>query len=217
MKNKKTFRWISTLLILWIAVTQLISILHPNQANGIPVPVRGTPVRVDTYVNFNNIPISQIVDDGTYLYLLVDSHRGYVQVYDLNGQYQYMLCFGKQAAGGAFSIASKDGYFYVEDNRHNIYEFQLGEFLRFAEDEEASKEFSHISFNEKSNRFRLRFGSVWRTDLSQPICVIKRPFYSFIYQYNLDGIVLILGVILLVITQTVGKKSKTVEEPLGEN
>lgn len=213
MSNTKSFRWISTLLILWIVVTQLLSNSHPDPAENLPQPTRGNPVIVDTYINFSNKPIAQITDDGAYLYLLVDSHRGYVQVYDLNGQYQHMLCFGKQALNGAFSIASKDGYFYVKDNRHNVYIFRSSEFLEFVEQETASNTLSHISFHERSTRYQLRFGSVWQTDLSQPVCVVKRPFYSLIYQYSLDKILIILGVILLVITQTAGKsKNRTPEE-----
>lgn len=205
MRDIKATNWIAIILVVWVLVTQLINILSPNQIKH-PIPSYGKPILIDAYIDFNNKPIAQIVDDGTYMYILVDSHRGYVQVYDMNGQYRHTLSIARQAINGAFSIASKDGYFYVRDNGYNIYVFQLGQFLEFVEDEDTSEKLGYISFNERSNRFKLRLGSVWRTDISKPICVVERPLYSLIYQYSLDKIFVILGVILLIITQIKTKK-----------
>ena len=210
-KNIKLSNCILVLLIICILVTLLIDILHPNQTTKLPQPSYGKPVLIDTYVSFHNKPISQIVDDGTYLYVLSDSHNGYVQVYDMNGHYQKTISLLRQSISGAFSMASQDGVLYIRDDNHNIYKFQHGEFLEFVEDENGSESLKHILFNEKSNRFKLRFGSIWRMDTPTPICVVKRPFYSFIYQYSLDTVLIVLGVILLLITNRKDKK-KSVED-----
>ena len=201
MRSLKIFNGIAIVLVVWFLTTQLINILISNQTVSLPQPAYGKPILNNICINFNNKPISQIVDDGTYMYILVDSHRGYVQVYDMDGQYRYMISCVRQGINGSFSIASKDGCFYIRDNKYNIYVFQFGRFQEFVEDKDTSEKLGYIPFNEKSKCFELRFGSVWRTDLSMPICVLKRPFYSFVYQYSIDKISLILGVILLTITQ----------------
>lgn len=210
-KNIKLSNCILVLLIICILVTLLIDILHPNQTTKLPQPSYGKPVLIDTYVSFHNKPISQIVDDGTYMYVLADSHNGYVQVYDLNGQYQKTISLQRQSISGAFSIACQDGILYIRDDNHNIYTFEYGDFLEFVEDENGSESLKHILFNEKSNRFKLRFESIWRMDTPTPTCVVKRPFYSFIYQYSLDTIFIILGSILLTIAKY-KEKQGTAEE-----
>ncbi len=210
-KNIKLSNCILVFLIVFILVTRLISILHPNHNAKLPQPSYGKPVLIDTYVNFNNKPISQILDDGTYMYVLADSHNGYVQVYDLNGQYQKTISLQRQSISGAFSIACQDGILYIRDDNHNIYKFEYGKFLEFVEDENVSGKLNHIQFNGKSNRFKLRFGSIWRMDMPTPTCVVKRPLYSIIFQYSLDTVLIILGTILLMI---MNRKDK--QKPVNE-
>lgn len=208
-KNIKLSYCILVLLIICILVTQLINILHPNYKDKLPQPSYGKPVLIETYLNFNNKPISQLVDDGTYMYVLADRHNGYVQVYDLNGQYQKTISLQRQSISGAFSIACQDGILYIRDDNHNIYTFEHCDFLEFVEDEDVSGKLNHIHFDGKSNRFKVRFGSIWRMDTPTPICLVKRPFYSIIYQYSLDTIFIILGTILLSIVKYKEKQRPT--------
>lgn len=208
-KNIKLSNCILVLLIICILVTQLINILHPNHKGKLPQPSYGKPVLIETYLNFNNKPISQIVDDGTYMYVLADRHNGYVQVYDLNGQYQKTISLQRQSISGAFSIACKDGILYIRDDNHNFYTFEHGDYLEFIEDENVSGKLNHIQFDGKSNRFKVRFGSIWRMDPPTPICLVKRPFYSIIYQYSLDTLFIILGTILLSIVKYKEKQRPT--------
>lgn len=210
-KNIKLSNCLLGLLIICIFVTELINILHPNYKDKLPQPSYGKPVLIETYLNFNNKPISQIVDDGTYMYVLADSHNGYVQVYDLNGQYQKTISLQRQSISGAFSIACQDGILYIRDDNHNFYTFEHGDYLEFVEDENISGRLKHILFDGNSNHFKVRFGSIWRMDTPTPICVVKRPFYSFIYQYSLDTVLIVLGVILLLITNRKDSK-KSVED-----
>ena len=205
-KNIKLSNCILVLLIICILVTQLINILHANHKGKLPQPSYGKPVLIETYLNFNNKPISQIVDDGSYMYVLADSHNGYVQVYDLNGQYHKTISLQRQSISGAFSIACQDGILYIRDDNHNIYTFEHGDYLEFIEDENVSGKLNHIQFDGKSNRFMVRFGSIWRMDTPTPICLVKRPFYSIIYQYSLDTVLIVLGVILLLITNRKDRK-----------
>lgn len=205
-KNIKLSNCLLGLLIICILVTQLINILHPDHKGKLPQPSYGKPVLIESYLNFNNKPISQIVDDGTYMYVLADRHNGYVQVYDLNGQYQKTISIQRQSISGAFSIAFQDGILYIRDDNHNIYTFEHCDFLEFVEDEDVSGKLNHIQFDGKSNRFKVRFGSIWRMNPPTPICLVKRPFYSIIYQYSLDTVLIVLGVILLLITNRKDRK-----------
>ena len=93
-KNIKLSNCLLGLLIICIFVTELINILHPNYKDKLPQPSYGKPVLIETYLNFNNKPISQIVDDGTYMYVLADRHNGYVE--------------GRQLCGASRCVLSRD-------------------------------------------------------------------------------------------------------------
>ena len=111
-KNIKLSNCLLGLLIICIFVTELINILHPNYKDKLPQPSYGKPVLIETYLNFNNKPISQIVDDGTYMYVLADSHNGYVQVYDLNGQYQKTISLPTIHFRGIFNCMPRRDFVY---------------------------------------------------------------------------------------------------------
>lgn len=208
MKSLKVSGWIAIVFAIYVLAAQYINILNYSRTSQYSQPSYGKSVVIDSYVKFNNKPIAQIVDDGKNIYILADSHNGYVQVYNTSGDYRFTLSFARQGLNGAFSIACKDDYLYVRDNGHNIYIFQSDQFVDYLEDEESLKTLSHISFKENSHRFKLRFGSVWCVETSKPYCVVERPVYSLVYQYSLDKILIIFGVILLVAVSH-KKKPKT--------
>lgn len=199
------------LILLLVAFISIMLLIRNNmQENSLPEKQYGIPVVIESYLRFDDTRITQILDDGNRMYVLVDSYRGYIQVFDLNGEYQYTLSF-YHTLNGSFDMSINDNALYVRDSKHNIYVFHDGEFFAFIPKGDADLVFDGQDFNASSKRYEIRMGSVWRIDLEKPICVIQRSLHSFLYQYHLDWLFkfLFLGVVcILTVIKSPSKKSE---------
>lgn len=130
-----------------------------------------------------NDSIDQIISDDRYVYVLYGGNSGNVQVFGMDGSYQYSAYFYGHL-NGAFSIAVENGVLYVKDCQHNLYQLRNGEFISFTERTEAEELRKQIDFSQQSDHFRVKLGSVYRIDGDQE-AFIKRPFVSALQQ---DGV-----------------------------
>lgn len=148
-----------------------------------PARLYGVPTITSSYSVLENCSIDQIVEDDQFIYVLYGNHDGNVQVFDLNGNYQYSAYFYCHL-NGAFSIAAQNNMLYVRDEHRNIYILGNGKFYSFVEEEDAADLLSSIDFNETSENYEVRFGSIWIVNDKVEKCIIKRPFHSALYQNN---------------------------------
>ena len=165
------------LLILCLAV--LFGGSYFNYCNTVPkaFPERqyAMPV-VSTEFPRLNISIEQVLQDDRYIYVLLHHSNGVVQVYDLEGDYQFSLFFYCHGHGG-FSLALADNTLYVQDMRENVYVLKNGEFQCFVEAVDARSVFSELDFKSRdtSSDFEIRSSSVWRISGEEAVCVVGEP------------------------------------------
>jgi hypothetical protein len=117
--------------------------------------------------------ISQIVEAGENLYILPNDHNGFIQVYDLNGNYRHSLFF-TESMNGAFTMAYENGMFYVQDQTGNVYVFQEGEFKEYVKREKAQERFADIAFVWQSSTpgYELLGSDLWRVSEAKEVLVI---------------------------------------------
>lgn len=117
--------------------------------------------------------ISQIVEAGERLYVLPDEHDGFIQEYDLAGNYRQSLFF-TESMNGAFIMAYENGIFYVQDQTGNVYVFLDGVFQEYVKRETAMTRFAHIGFvwRGSSREYQFRGKDLWRIAGGQETLVI---------------------------------------------
>ena len=173
----------------------------------LPEKEYGIPKIITEFIKFDEKPITHIVDDGEYVYALVDSHDGYIQVYDFEGNYQKTISFYNSSISGAFSISVVSNTLYVEDCNHNIYIFESGYFQEFVPYIKVTEQIEKITRSEYSGSFRLRHGSIWRFDLQNPVCIVHRSAYAIYHQYHIND--LILWIFLIITAVVIIPRLKT--------
>lgn len=186
-----------TIICLWISVILTNGMIAFLQEE-LPKKTYGPPQIITEYVSFNHKPIEQIVDDGQYMYVLADNHNGYIQVYTLDGEYQHTLSFYRPSINGTFNMVVDSDMLYVFDMHKNLYVFKQGDFISYIKNTEASQPSIETNFNNASDRYEIRFGSIWRVDQEKPECVVNRSVQGFISQYYINWIIIIIGGALLV-------------------
>ena len=188
------------IIIMCILVALLVMVLIPTSLSTwkLPQKVYGKPQVIYDEVVFNKTRIEQVLDDGIYMYVLADDHQGYIQIYDLNGQY-HATWFFYDSINGTFSMAVEDEMLYVKDGKRNVYIFSNGQFQQFLPESETSLLLAEMKFNNASVRYKIRFGSIWRVDLQKPVCVVQRGIQGCIYQYYLDFVFIALICIVIMI------------------
>ena len=120
----------------------------------------------------------QIVDDGRFIYILVDDHKGVVQVYNTNGTYQNSIAFYSHL-NGAFRIAVFEETFYVCDKQGSLYLFQNGNFVEFLSYMKAEAFRKSVDFEQNSSKYCIEKGSVWEKIRDGNVCIIERPIFFF--------------------------------------
>jgi hypothetical protein len=160
-----------------------------------PTATCGAPVVYKEDLNVDNIRIDGIFEYDSALYLL-DQQRGYIRVFDLSGNYVYTLLF-YDYLNGVFQMATQDDRLYVQDPHGDLYVFVGGEFTQFMKHAEAKNICQSLNFEQRSENYEIRFGSVWRSSEFGEQCVIKRPVTSMLYQGNISIIVTIVIVLVI--------------------
>lgn len=160
----------------------------------VPAAIWGTPVRFEQDTAMPYSGIEQVVADSEYLYILYSSNLGVVQVYNLNGDYQYSWKLYKHM-NGSFFMAVQNDVLYIRDYHADIYVFSHGEFVSFLHDEEANAVKNAIPFSqfeENTPGYYIRNGSVWHSNNGIRQCVIERPLISVLFQNNFYFVLVVI-------------------------
>ena len=85
-----------------VAIAAFLLFVFLNLSSGEKMPKAGwgVPVLEESYVDLTDKRIDQIVSYGDTVYILFDSHHGFVHVYSSSGDYLYTLRFNDSAKGG---------------------------------------------------------------------------------------------------------------------
>lgn len=165
--------WIVLICIIALVVAILSDRTYKTRAPS-PVVTLGTPVISSEYPFVGN-EISQVVDDGTRIYVLCGDHDGIVQVYDMEGKYLNTMFFYDHMNGG-FEIAADGSMFYVHDSQGNIYVFSNGDLATFVTYQENSEYLGFFSVRgfSPSQAYYEENGAIWRKDGGEAVCVIPQ-------------------------------------------
>lgn len=145
-----------------------------NHAVDPPDAVYGLPTYYLNESELSKHLIQQIVDDGKNIYLLLDDHKGIVQVYDTDGKYQKSIVFHSNL-NGAFKLAVSNGMFFVCDQSSNLYQFQDGNFISFFPYTSGEALRKSLDFESNSLNYYIQSGSVWRYSPDGETCIIQHP------------------------------------------
>ena len=170
----------------------------------------GFPEISETYSPMISCSIDQIVEDDRYIYVLFGEHKGNVQVFDLDGVYQYTAYFYTHM-NGAFRLAVDNHALYVRDEHHNVYILQNGAFVSFVAKENAADFLEMLNFDASSENYEVRLGSIWKVNGEEKECVVERPLIAILYQNDFMffakiAIIAIFGIIFR------GRKRKNYEK-----
>lgn len=190
--RKKTFFVASVLLACWLILSIISAGKGYVEQSKLPEKVYGKPTIIAEHIEFESSPVSQIVDDGTHLFIMVDSHRGYIQVYDLLGNYQETISLYEPFLNGVFNMATDSDMLYVRDPEGNVYAFCSGEFIEFVSQDNVPIWIKEMNYKDDSEHYRIRFGSIWRIDEHEQTCVVQRSLKAIIYQYNLNWLITVI-------------------------
>ena len=193
MKSRDRNRVIIIVLILLISIHVISLALDDGEYP--TAKICGKPVIWAEYHDFSKFSIDQILSDDEYIYVLYGEHEGFLQVFDLQGVYQYSASFYKHL-NGAFSMALEAGTLYVRDCVHNLYIIQDGKFQDFREREEASSLLEKLNFGLQSRTYRVRLGSIWRISGAEEYCIIRRPVQATLYQ---NDVMFFLGIAIVLL------------------
>ena len=142
--------------------------------------------------------ITQIVSDESSVFVLYGRY-GAVQEFDINGTYKRTYAVYCHP-NGRIRVATNNGKLLVRDKVDNIYVFSEGVLLDFVSSDQADPIINTIDFNEFSDAFEVRFGSIYyRTVDHNPHCVIGRPAWLMVYQKNILVYAQFLLILLLCI------------------
>lgn len=171
------------LLLVWAGLSIITALPGFVRELNLPEKKRGLPAIITEYYSFDSLRISQIVDDGTYLYVLHDS-GGYVQMFDLNGNYKQTISLFNPSTKGVFDMAVDSGKLYVRDPAQNIYVFVSGDFVEFISNSEEQKEVPE-EYGQNSDQYIIRHGSIWKVNEQEEKCIVRRSLIAIANQYHL--------------------------------
>lgn len=105
----------------------------------------GIPVITTEYSDYTKLSIDQILDGNDNIYVLLDEHRGIVQVFDLGGEFQYTASFYLTVSigigvGRNLFVCASDGLSIAFDIAGNI---------------EVQRSYSSLNCNVESWKLRL--------------------------------------------------------------
>lgn len=131
------------------------------------------PVSSNEFEDRRFTDISQIVEAGDNLYILPNDHNGFIQVYDLKGNYRHSLFF-TESMNGAFVMACENEAFYVQNQTGDVFVFQEGEFQEYVKRESAKERFAHIGFVWQGSTpgYVIRGNDLWRVSDGEEVLLI---------------------------------------------
>ena len=159
-----------------------------------PVRFASKPVFSTDYAGKRANTVSQIIESGNYLYILPDDTKGFVQAYDLCGNYQHTLFFLEES-NGVFTMAAEGNLFYVQNQSGDVYVFREGIFLEYVERKIAKDRFAYIGFvwQGSSPNYRIRGTDLYRIAGDKAELVI-----ADIVRFNAQSATIILGTLVFI-------------------
>lgn len=181
--------------LFFVALGILVLFVTAKDSSAYPKASQGKPVvyvqqRIDKLHG-----CAQVADDGKNIYLLINDHKGLVQVYDTLGNYEKSIVLYSHT-NGAFKLAEQKGMIYICDKEGSLYLFKQGSFVEYIVYSEAAQLRKSIDFENYSSSYYQKNGSIWRTVEEQPICVIQGELSPELHLGN--PIIMLTGVILAV-------------------
>lgn len=165
-----------------------------------PKPYYATPAVSDEYPELE-MDANSVVEAGEYLYVLLNSREGIVQVYDLSGTYRQTLFFDCHN-NGCFFLAASGETVYVRDKIGNVYVLNNGQFDRFLKKSDLSELPEGLDFHAatSSEGYEIRKNAVWRITAEGEECIIPAPTPSIrtIIRSVLLGCIFLIGIVLSV-------------------
>lgn len=126
--------------------------------------------------------VTQVLHDDNNIYLMY-GNIGVVQVFDLNGSYEYSIGIYKPRKHSSW-LAIQDGYLYIQVNAGNLYAFQNGELQYYLSWDEAKELSESIDFADNSEIYDVRFNSIWRLEGVDSFPIVIRPFWMGFFQIS---------------------------------
>ena len=159
-----------------------------------PVRFATRPVYSTEFGDRKPYAVDQIVEAGEYLYVLPVDTAGFVQVYDLKGNYQHSLFFLEERHG-AFMMVYEDGLLYVQDESGDVFVFRDGEFQEYVQRKHAKDRFAHIEFvwQESTPGYVLRGTDLWRVSADREELVMA-DFVRFDASFAVQCITAIVSI-----------------------
>ena len=144
-----------------------------------PVRFSNRPVFSTEFEDRKPYAFDQIIESGEYLYVLPVNNNGFIQVYDLMGNYQHSLFFLKESKG-AFTMAADGDTFYVENQSGDVFVFRNGKFLEYVQRKQAKDRFDHIEFVWQGSTpgYVIRGTDLWRVSENREE-LVKVDFVRF--------------------------------------
>lgn len=138
-----------------------------------PVRFSNRPVFSTEFGDKKPYTVDQITEAGDYLYVLPSAYDGFIQVYDLSGNYQHTLFF-QEEPNGAFMMAAEGDTFYVQDESGDLFVFRNGEFQEYVKRKIAKDRYAHIGFVWQSSTpgYVIRGTDLWRVSADKEELVI---------------------------------------------
>lgn len=142
-----------------------------------------------------NSSITQVVEYKDYIFL-VYGYESIVQVYSLEGIYQYALSVYNYSNGRA-EIAIDNDVLYLCDKHRNMYAFRGKAFIEFIDKTHSDDLHDMLHFGRNSPHYAIKAGSVWYTNGEHSHCVVKKSAWQVFYQNNLLELLLLFLLILV--------------------
>ena len=174
-------------------ILKLIGNLGQRKLNAREV---GSPIVSTQDCGFISSSITQILTDEANIYL-VYGYRSIVQVYSLDGTYQYTLAVYNHN-NGRTEIGVNDDILYIRDKINNIYLFSEEKCIGFWNRSDLQGLPGDLYFGINTPNYSVKGGSIWYgSDDTDSYCVIHRSGLLALYQDNVIDLLLLFLVIMI--------------------
>lgn len=176
------------------------------QPVNVSVPQKDSPVYFNESINCF-LSIDQISNNEQYIFLL-DKYRGYLRVFDINGNYINTLAFA-DSPNGTFQMAAFENLLYVRAPNGDLYSIQNCEFVEYIDRDDSMEIFDSLDFSQESKTYEARRGGVWDVSGDEDHIIIPIKGYTFLSNTDSRIIpIIFISLLIALIRITPQKKSK---------
>lgn len=182
------------LLFLMLCILIINTVASERERSGEPVRFASKPVFSTEFGERKPYAVDQIIEVGEFLYVLPDDTDGFVQVYDLKGNYQHTLFFLEEP-NGAFRMAAEGDAFYFRNQSNDVFVFRNGEFMEYVPRKIARERFANIDFErqDSSPGYVIRGTDLWHVSEDREALVMA-DFVRFDASFAMECITAILSI-----------------------